>query len=481
MRVAVLMVCAVMLTGASTYAQGISPGGVGTNGAAIRSLRRQPPSAPPTTQPSAPSTVVPVDKTDDPDEAMNSACAPFLWSDKGKVWPVDDKSTPTFTELQACVVQAKSDLKQQETPATPEAQLALVRLHVQYKTFKRWADAARKQAPLSTRAIVLRSEVAALGTAIHDRLSKAGLREPLSAMLFTGATFGDAAKTAKKGTSSSATDDAKAASAPGPSAMIVFESPHFGEDRPFPLHVAFGGKVGFQQTMSMVKPEPGDKTAADAAPVADYKDSILWSTGMSVYGRTGGKAEGYARASIGGTRVGDSRSVLEADNNRGFLAVPVDAGSQVSAARWEVGLGWNYYGRPMELTHLDKSLLNPAFSVYGLWRKDRRFLQAGDLADFENPEARWAYGMSVNLRNLVTSDGDSVESLGGGTFDFGFTVEREFARGTGLRIPDSTRYMIRGSVNILNALSGAKKPATKQATDTADTSSTATSKEPAAK
>jgi hypothetical protein len=79
-----------------------------------------------------------------------------------------------------------------------------------------------------------------------------------------------------------------------------------------------------------------------------------------------------------------------------------------------------------------------------------------DLAAFDNPELRWVYGFSVNLKSFQRSDGVAAAAAKPNTFDFGFAVEREIARGSGLKIPSNTRYVIRGEMNLLRAFTGAR-------------------------
>ena len=119
--------------------------------------------------------------------------------------------------------------------------------------------------------------------------------------------------------------------------------------------MAFGGRLGFQQILTMVKPLT-DETGAEPADqdlVADYKDGLMWSVGATGYGLSTGKSEAFVRLSLGGTRVGDTRSVLTGDNGEGLIGVPANADASSSAPRWEIGLGWNYYGRPRHTAHGD--------------------------------------------------------------------------------------------------------------------------------
>jgi hypothetical protein len=113
----------------------------------------------------------------------------------------------------------------------------------------------------------------------------------------------------------------------------------------------------------------------------------------------------------------------------------------------------------MEVAHLEKGLLNPAFSAYLIRRRDERYKRSGALEDFDSPDKRWVYGFSVNLRNLVRSDAGDVAPSKANTFDFGFSYEREFAGSDkGLRIPSSSRYVLRGEINLLRALAGSSEP-----------------------
>jgi hypothetical protein len=450
---------------ASAYGQGVGTMSVGTNNALLERVPKPPVAVQAAQAETAEQVAARVAE-------YNKRCDPFLWTDAREGWrrePTREGEEPRSKSLSLCLTSSRDAAEAAGNAKDPNT-LALIRAHVNYKRFKPWVAQAKEDLPQRTsenatewetdslEVFELERELAELRQAVHDALRAHGLNDPLTAMIFTGASFGDASPTQSKaaaGTDAKTTKKAEESPA-GPSAQVLFESPHFRDDENGWAHFAFGGRVGFQQVMSMVKPTTEAGAApTDTTPVAVYKDGLVWNVGVSAYTLAHGPSEAYVRASIGGTRIGDTRSILTAENGQGFIAVPADADAKVSAMRWEVGIGWNYYGRPMEIAHLDKGLMNPAFSAFLLRRQDQRFKKTGDLADFEHPETRWVYGISVNLRNLVRSDGGDVPPTKANTFDFGFSVEREFARGSGLRIPDSTRYIVRGEINILRALAGA--------------------------
>lgn len=417
-----------------------------------------------------------------PGTVRNSSgdCHVFLWGQPVRNWQGTMKAGPAAdpaNALSACILTNTNAAREAaESPNTDT--LVLVKRHVNYKKFKAWVNRAvsdlgkRPQQPAeaarwdaaSPRVFKLEEDLEALRAAVHDALDAYGLNDPLTAMIFTGASFSDANGVQAEGEGApEATSATEPEGSPlGPAAHVVFESPHFGDDEGSWLHFAFGGRVGYQQIMSMVKPVSGDDAAAvDPTPVAEYRDGLLWSVGATAYTLSRGASEAFVRVSVGGTRIGDARSVLEAENGQGFIAVPVENGQPLSAPRYEIGLGWNYYGKAMEIAHLEKGLMNPAFSAFLMHRRDKRLKGEGDLATFSSPEERWVYGISVNLRNLVKSDRGETTPTRANTFDFGFSVEREFAHGSGLKIPDSTRYVLRGEINVLRALAGRseKQPA----------------------
>ena len=389
-------------------------------------------------------------------ETKPDVCDAFLF-----VSPPNEVSNttpvPPVATLRGCIDTSAEAARNARSDETVDAE-ALVQVHVNYKQLKRWVSFARslvgRTDPPSISqgdGIVLQKAINSLDKETHAALEGHGLRSPLTAMLFTGAAFGDTP--AKTGTS---TDAKKAESNKvAPSAAVLFESPHFNDDEHPLFHYAFGGRIGFQQIMTMMKPT-GEGVPANATPVGEYKDGLLWNFGASVYSSTTGRSEAYVRVSTGGTRVGDFRTVVTGENGQGFISNPVDNDTSQTAPRWEVGFGWNYYGVPMELIHLEKSLLNPLFSTYVMRRHDERYKKRGDLAAFNNPELRWVYGFSVNLKSFLRSDGVAVAASKPNTFDFGFAVEREIARGSGLTIPSNTRYVIRGEMNLLRAFAGTK-------------------------
>ena len=400
-------------------------------------------------------------------KVVSSECGVFLWTDPQRRWLESSTAAANATaaSLERCLRTDYEAAPSNDEVLTANA-LTLVKRHVNYKKYKRWVNAAvadinklnsTGMQETRTKVIALRDLVGQLGDKVHEALNRKGFNDPLTAMLFTGASFADAGSNAAEDGETPGGAKKPEGAPLGPSAFIAFESPHFGDDGHFPVHVAFGGRIGFQQIMTIVKPltEESGAEPVDQSLVGDYKDGLVWSVGATAYGLSTGRSEAFVRLSIGGSRIGDTRSVLTGENGEGFIGVPVNADASISAPRWEIGLGWNYYGRPMEVAHLEKGLLNPAFSAYVMQRRDRRFEAEGVLAAFDNPERRWIYGISVNLRNLVRSDGGEVQPSRANTFDFGFSIEHEFARGSGLKIPNSTRYLLRGEINLLRALAGA--------------------------
>ena len=94
--------------------------------------------------------------------------------------------------------------------------------------------------------------------------------------------------------------------------------------------------------MSLVKPAAaGDAAAAGTALAPEFRDGLVWNVGASVYSAVSGQSEMFLRVGIGGSRVGDFRTVFTATTGEELVAVPIDNGASTTALRREISVGWN--------------------------------------------------------------------------------------------------------------------------------------------
>jgi len=103
---------------------------------------------------------------------------------------------------------------------------------------------------------------------------------------------------------------------------------------------------------------------------------------------------------------------------------------------WEVGAEWKYLNTDIANAYLNKTdILSPPFTVSVGYKHDGRFKQAGDLAGFLNPEARFFFRFSVGLNKIGNWTGDKVDP------GKGYTSTNFMSRGLKPEIPINPAWL----------------------------------------
>jgi len=242
-----------------------------------------------------------------------------------------------------------------------------------------------------------------------------------------------------------------------PNAYIHWESQHVGftydEDRQFDF--SLGGRFGFQSALTLVQTAPPSTpqsttaaTSSPKVPSSQYQEAFAWDIkGQSHLHINESTLEAFVTS---GQVILNSNSQL-VDTGGGQQEIVVLAGQDASRAAWffEGGIGFKKFDRAVELQHEDPST-PPKIDISLAYRHDLRFEQDNNaLVSFRSPTERVVFRfMLTGIR--VTDRRDPKKPA---TFSVSFGVEHEFALHAG-GVPSGTKLLIRGDLNVLQALRG---------------------------
>lgn len=247
---------------------------------------------------------------------------------------------------------------------------------------------------------------------------------------------------------------------------IIWQSRHVGDStiRKWGLEISAGGRIGMQPVLSLVVPDAAPATgtatssssgdaattapAVKATPSAVHQNAFVWTAGLQVHLPVSQlDSEFTLFGNLGSAVLTTSPKVL-GTGMAAQLSLPLDAGTSRNAWRWESGIQFSVFDNELDQIHAEGGMLTPQLLVAVAWRRDRRF---ADASDFTSPADRLLFRFTLDAIRVLDKRqvGDSAKN-----YTFGFAVERE--RGFGARaVPTATRYLLRGDVNLLNAVANA--------------------------
>jgi hypothetical protein len=232
--------------------------------------------------------------------------------------------------------------------------------------------------------------------------------------------------------------------------LLQFDSEHFFYDYGSCLShrptISFGGTVGL--VPALVMENLTSKTATLAVPNNRpmFQDAFAWSLGPKVNVATSHLSQAAIFANLGEKYlISQVTSFKQGDDT--ITATPVSNNVGQSAMYWEVGAEWKYLNTDIANAYLNKTdVLSPPFAVSVGYKHDGRFKQAGDLASFSNPEARFFFRFSIGLNKIGNWTGDQVNPGKGYTFKFGIDYEKPIGDS---RMPTSTRYYVSANIDLM--------------------------------
>jgi len=374
-----------------------------------------------------------------------------------------DPRLKDIAECSKAVKQAVEDASALE--ASSELNETLIRLRVSYKTLLDWIESKR---PTPTAEENVDSWIAArkllneVGVLLPKVLRKHDLFAQFSAILVTGATLTDASQPEKpvEGDDDADGGDGEAAETgpeeePSAVGVIVFQSRHFGDESLGPLDVSLGGRIGFQPILNLVAPATGAEDATLAAPTAVHQNAFVWNFAVQLNRQLRAINSEVGFFGKGGTTTLMTPPKAVDKGTGSFLAFPLDGGANSTAWVWESGVEFNMFDNRLEQIHAEKGGLSPQFQFLLAVRRDARFTGAA-YESFESPGNRVLFRLTLDAIKVIDrrAFGDPAN-----TFTFGFVVEYERSlMGGGNRVPPAARFVLRGNVDLLRAMTGADKP-----------------------
>ncbi len=239
--------------------------------------------------------------------------------------------------------------------------------------------------------------------------------------------------------------------------QVTFESEHFFYDYTSCLSrrptISFGGTVGLRP--ALVMENLSSTTAAIAVPNNRpmYQEAFGWSLGPKINIATSHMSQADVFVTLGEVYlIGQVTSFKQGDDT--ITATPVSNNVGQSATYWETGFEWKYLNTDIANAYLNKTdVLSPPFTVAVGYKHDGRFEKSGDLAGFDNPEARLFFRFSVGLNKIGNWTGEEVTPGKGYTFKFGVDYEKPIGDS---RMPTATRYYVSANIDLMKVFKPSK-------------------------
>lgn len=388
-------------------------------------------------------------------------CDPYVlgpFSSKDKV--KDDQALETIGN---CLNYIDGALKKAaDAASSADLNADIIQLRINYKRLKRWIPDPAK--PPSSAWLKARKAELQVGQQLPATLKKHDLFATFSAVLVTAASIVDAsqpkADASQKATAAAASTPQKADSAEQGAqglGLIVWQSRHFGDESLERFDWSLGGKVGVQPVLNLVTATPAADAAADAPAEisAVHQNAFVWSAASQLNVPVRGINSEYTfYGSLGSSTLTTLPKAV--DKGQGsFVAFPLDYGAEKTAWQWEAGAAFNIFDNRLEQIHAEKGTTSPQFQALVAFRRDGRF-QGTAYSNYENPMGRLVFRLTLDAIRVLDRRQFGEASK---PFTFGFVVEHERSlAGSGLRVPSATRFVLRGDINLLRALTGEAVP-----------------------
>ena len=406
-----------------------------------------------------------------------------------RIW--ESKDDATIKAVTKCLTDLKHEVGVvRALPAGTERTRRLIELRSQFKRFAGWLPDRESdtEGDAWTKSWLAAADAKRLARReLYTELNASRLFAKFSAVLVSAVALVDTNESTAKGTTPAAATPSTAPVAPLAAGSdssaaglgnIIWQSRHVGDStiRRWGLEISGGGRIGMQPVLNLVVPEPATATASAAAsssgasastsasaktaPTAVHQNAFVWTAGLQVHVPVSQLDSEFALfGNLGSALLTTTPKVL-GTGTAAQLALPLDTGTKNNAWRWETGVQFSVFDNELDQIHAEGGMLTPQLQAAVAWRRDTRF---ADASGFTSPTDRVIFRFALDAIRVLDKRqvGDNAR-----TYTFGFAVERE--RGLGGRpLPSATRYLLRGDVNLLNAVGNAGSG------KTAETSSTA--------
>jgi hypothetical protein len=360
---------------------------------------------------------------------------------------------------------------------TDQVDEQLITSHYLIRILERWIvrGAGAKPPVEPANRVALSSHLAKLDANLHAMMDSEGLLEPLAGSLMAGPVIGQTGKLSSTpastgGTPTTSTATGTAATSAGSSttalAHIEWGSKHFGDENWWPVDFSFGGALGLQPALSLLKNPPpaaasgastgaaGTSTPTTPSQVtSQYQAAFGWDLAGKLNIHSGPTAETALFAKGGQIRLltNNGATVIDQGANSTLL-IPLNGDANRMSWFWETGVDFKYYKKSLEVVHAEKGQLDPAFDIGISYRLDNRFSQKAGVVGFDSPDRRLVFRFMINGVKIFDRRPDTTTSK---PYALSFGVEHE--RGFGANpVPSGTQLIIRGDINLIKLINPAQ-------------------------
>lgn len=282
---------------------------------------------------------------------------------------------------------------------------------------------------------------------LHAFMSDHGLLNPFSAGAFFGTAIG-ASGLILSGGSDAVKNRISETEQTLPLTTLTVESTHFGWRGEHGADASFRAHVGFRPVLNVVKASL-DQDTADSTPalVAVLQPALFTDVGARVglpLERING--EFSFTAIVGASRITTDPVTFD-DKKPALIATRMSDRASKTAWFSEAGVELMMFDNFLRVLHAEKGLVTPVVRIAAGYRVDSRFAQENMPGLVADPHRLYFRSM-VDLNKLVAGRafGDPAKA-----FDFGFGIEYDRSLHASSDVPSSTRFLIRGDINLLKA------------------------------
>lgn len=343
-----------------------------------------------------------------------------------------------------------------DAPASAATTRDLILRRIDYKRLKKWIPGNKPEESVAWSNA--RQEQLETQRLMESTLKQRGLFAKFSAVLISGASLVDASQPKASGTpATTVTQDPPKTDSTASQAVgtVIWQSRHFGDQalERLELDWSLGGRLGMQPVLNLMSSAPAaDAPAGSPTTVsAVHQNALVWTAGVHGHFPLQGIDSEIGFYGATGSSTLTSLPKAIGTGSGAILAVPLDGGGNRTAWLWESGLTFDIFDNALEQIHAEGGAISPQFQALVALRRDDRFAGSA-YSSYRKPESRLLFRLTLDAIRVLDK-----RQLGepGKTFTFGFVVEHERGMAvSGPRVPAATRFLLRGDLNLLNAIAG---------------------------
>jgi hypothetical protein len=338
----------------------------------------------------------------------------------------------------------------------------LVRIQYALDRLGKWHDVLANPADIGTH-VGARAQVDTAREDVDALMQEHGVLNGLSAAVFAGAAMSGIGRVVIPGSPAIAgriAEDDRTLQ----TVSLLVETPHWGSRGDRLLDLSLRLRYAITQPAAALLSLPAPSGSSDGptvvlATVTAYATSVGVRAGRPSQSING---EFSVTWNVGATSLKDNSAIFDPEAESPLKATLLNNGVGRTAWYSELGVEFMLFDNPVRVLHAEKGLVTPVLMIATGVKYDSRFQPSASLTESMRPDDRAP--RRIYFRFMV----DALKALDrrevGGqakNVDFGFGIEYErplpgAINASRLRIPSSTRFIIRGDVNIVKALGGDK-------------------------